>query len=258
MTKQRAAFKHILIGQIRPGRNVRVDLNGIEDLADSLRLHGMLQPITVVPTEEGDEVEVLFGHRRLAAAKLAKFGQVPCFMRVRGDERTRLLTQLAENFDRAQMTPLDEALAFRDLKATGMNQLAIASMVHRSDFYVSVRFTLLKYPECVQRAVHEERISLGTALLIPLEFLVEEKAVESLAKVLQASAFGNATPVKTWVEQRYKRVGRTPQIHQRRRRYIEVSLECYARADQAARKERLTVAEWAQQLIESATQEAGR
>src|SRR6185369_1962346 len=145
---------------------------------------GMLQPITVVPCEGRDDaVEVLFGHRRFAAAKLADFDVVPCFMRGRGDERGRLLTQLAENFDREDMTPLDEAHAFADLVATGMSQLQIAAMVHRSDFYVSTRMSVLKYPPCVQQAVHKGYIGVSSALTIPRELLRDPRNVESLAKI---------------------------------------------------------------------------
>lgn len=250
---QRAAFSHIEIDKIRPGRNVRVALQDIESLADSLRRHGMLQPITVVPREEGDQVEVLFGHRRLAAAHMAGFTEVPCFMRGRGNEQARLCTQLAENFDRDEMTPLEEALAFRDLAHTGLTQIQIGMMVHRSDFYVSTRMSVLRYPECVQRAVHERRVSVATALSIPLDLLAKPQRVNSLAKTLLLCELGKATPIKEWIGAQLTAVNRTPTKEQRRRRYLEVSLETYQLAFDAARAARSPLFDWTAQLIAGAT-----
>lgn len=249
---KRAAFSHIPIGQIREGRNVRKDLYGIEDLADSLRRHGMLQAITVVPTADGGEVECLFGHRRLAAAHIAKLAEVPCFLRGRGNEQQRLLTQCAENFDREDMTPLDEALAFRDLVASGLSQLQISSLIHRSDFYVSTRMSLLKYPECVQAAVHERRISVSTALLIPLDLLGDPRRVDTLAKVLSICVLGKVTPVKDWITVQLRAEQREIPHHTRRRRYLEVDLDHYELAAGAAAILGLPLYDWTADVVEAA------
>lgn len=256
MSTERAAFSHIELAKIQPGRNVRLDLHGIADLADSLKRYGMLQPITVVPTEDGDGVEVLFGHRRFEAAKVARLSVVPCFLKGRGEERSRLLTQIAENFDREEMTPLDEALAFRDLVGTGMSQLQIAVMVHRSDFYVSTRLTLLKYPECVRQAVHERRISLTVALQIPLDLLASPFAVESLSKVLVMCELRKSTPVKDWITARLRAQNRTVKHDQRRRRRLEVDLEHYDMAIGAARRRGMAIQEWTEEAVEAAAGEA--
>lgn len=253
MKTARAAFTHIAIDKIEPGRNVRLDLTGIAALADSLRRHGMLQPITVVPCEgREDAVEVLFGHRRFAAAQLADFDVVPCFMRGRGDERARLLTQIAENFDREDMTPLDEAHAFAELVETGMSQLQIAASVHRSDFYVSTRLTVLKYPDCVQQAVHKGHIGVTAALTIPRELMHDPKNVETLGRILPLCTIGKVTPLRDWIAAKLRAEHREIPHQVRRRRYLEVDLDHYDLAAKAAARAGLTLVEWAHQTIEGA------
>lgn len=185
MTKaERLTFSNIEIGKIRPGRNVRGKLTDIDGLAQSLREHGMLQPITVVPTAKGDEVEVMFGHRRFAAAKVAPLATVPCFMRPRGDEQDRLLAQAAENFDRVEMTSLDEARLFSDLADTGMSQIQIAERTRRSQAHVSRYMRLLRYPLEVQEAVGNHRLGIFDALSIPMGLLDKPKAMKALPDAL--------------------------------------------------------------------------
>lgn len=179
-----AKFARIPIKEIRPGRNVRVDLTNIEEMARSIRQHDLLQPLVVVPDERGDHVEVLFGHRRFAACKLAGIDPVPCFVRARGDERTRLLTQMAENFDREPMTPYEKALAYQRLIKAGMTQVAIAETVGVAQTTVSKALMLLDYPDVVLRAVHDKTIGLHDALAIPLE-IARETNTDMLAAALR-------------------------------------------------------------------------
>jgi ParB/RepB/Spo0J family partition protein len=181
---ERTVFSNIELAKIRPGRNVRGRLHGIEGLAQSLREHGMLQPITVVPTEDGDEVEVMFGHRRLAAAKVAPLVVVPCFMRPRGDEMNRLWAQAAENFDREEMTSLDEARLFSDLVDLGMTQEQVAVRTRRSQAHVSRYLRLLRYPLEVQEAVGHHRIGIFDALSIPMGLLDKPAAMKTLPAAL--------------------------------------------------------------------------
>lgn len=193
-TVERTVFSNIELAKIRPGRNVRGKLRGIEGLAQSLREHGMLQPISVVPTDEGDQVEVLFGHRRFAAAKLAPLAVVPCFMRPRADEQTRLLAQAAENFDREEMTSLDEARLFSDLADLGMTQTQIAERTRRSQTHVSRYLRLLRYPVEVQEAVGNHQLGIFDALSIPIGLLARPEAMKTLP-----GALGSVGKLRAWI-----------------------------------------------------------
>lgn len=243
---QRARLVHVPIDDLDPGRNVRVDLTGIDDLARSIARHGVLQPITIVPSADGTRAEVLFGHRRLAAARLAGLTEIPAFVRERGSERTRLLTQLAENFDRAALTYLDEAYAYRDLRRLGMTQTQIAEAVGRTPTMVSKILALLDYPDVVRQAVHRRTIGLHDALVIPVD-LARRTDGRTLASVLRRGG----RHVRTWVRQQ---CATTPTPIQGRKAYSTVNItdEYLEKVRAAAAERHETIAAWLHRAIDLA------
>lgn len=138
-----------------------IDHGGIEELAESIRVHGLLSPIVVV--RAGDGYEVLAGHRRLLAVRRLGLRTVAC--QVRGDsEADGMLVGAAENLIRRDMSVGDEARLVAALMGReGWGVGGAARALHRSEGWVRDRLDVLQWPEAVVVAVHGGRISLGAA-----------------------------------------------------------------------------------------------
>lgn len=242
-------FMQVPIDQIDPGPNVRDEEAGeLNTLVESIRQHGVLQPITIVPTEDGRHVECLFGHRRLAAARLAGLTTIPCRAVPRADTATRILTQLAENRDRRAMTALEEARAIAGLKRAGMTQAKIAAAVGMSSVRVGNCLQLLRLPESVQRAVHQRKIKIEDAVCIPVE-LARETDPRTLAAVTRRGGHG----VRAWVAdqiEHHEKQGRTIE-HRRSHEVVNLDGTLMARVRTAATKARVSPAQWVTDAIKA-------
>lgn len=138
------------------------DEQGIEELAQSIRATGILQPILV--TRDGDGFRILAGERRLRAAKLAGLEKVPVLVREGLQDGDRLLLALVENVQRRDLTALEEAEAYRHLKDDfGMTQDQIAERVGKDRATVANAIRLLKLPAQVRQAVEEGLLTAGHA-----------------------------------------------------------------------------------------------
>jgi ParB family chromosome partitioning protein len=132
---------HVRPGALLLDRNVRLHTNADEDLVESIRTHGVLQPSVAVRTADGGhdgdgELRVKFGHRRTIAALAAELDEVPVI--VAGDEATddpghidRVLEQIAENDAREGLTQLDRVHAVEQLTAFGLTADQIAARTKR-------------------------------------------------------------------------------------------------------------------------------
>lgn len=161
-------------GKIRPNPyqpRKEFDQRALEDLADSIRQYGILQPLTVTrheeQSEEGMQVyyELIAGERRLRASKLAGLDHVPAIIRT-GEETDKMKLELAiiENLQREDLNPIDKARAFKKLtEEFGLTHAAIGKRMGKSREYVSNALRLLSLPEYVQQAVGAGKISEGHA-----------------------------------------------------------------------------------------------
>lgn len=144
----------------------------LEELADSIRQYGVLQPLVVtrheIEKEDGGiatEYELIAGERRLRASRIAGLSQVPVIIRT-SDESDKMKLELAiiENLQREDLNPMDRAHAFRRLvKEFGLKHGEIGKKVGKSRVYVSNTLRLLSMPEDIQQALQEGRISEGHA-----------------------------------------------------------------------------------------------
>jgi ParB family transcriptional regulator, chromosome partitioning protein len=140
------------------------DLNALSELAASIAEHGVLQPILVNETAHG--YVLVAGERRLRAAEMAGRSTVPAVVRSVA-EREQLALALVENMQRADLSPLDEARAFRRLMADfGLTQEEVAARVGRSRSAISNTVRLLDLAEPVQHALADGSISEGHARAI--------------------------------------------------------------------------------------------
>jgi ParB family chromosome partitioning protein len=141
----------------------------LEELAQSLRQVGMLQPIIVRPSGDG-RYEIVAGERRFRAARLAGMDRVPAVVRHTADDQ--LLTEaLVENIHRADLSPLEEAAAYDQLLSDfGMTHEALAARLGRSRSAITNTLRLLGLPPSVQQRLAEGSLSAGHArALLPLE-----------------------------------------------------------------------------------------
>lgn len=157
----------------------RFDEAGLEELAQSIRANGILQPILV--TREGESYRILAGERRVRAARLAGLQQVPVLVREGLGDRDHLLLALLENVQRRDLTALEEAEAFRQLRDEfHMTQDEIAEKVGKDRATVANTLRLLKLPSELRTSIEEGLLSAGHArALLPLPSAADQ---ETLAK----------------------------------------------------------------------------
>ena len=131
----------------------------LEELAASIREHGVLQPVLVTETLDG--YQLIAGERRVRAARLAGLERIPALVRQLAD-RDQLEIALVENVQRADLDPIEEALAYRQLiDEFGLTQEAVAERVGRARATVANTLRLLDLHPDIQAAIGEGRISEG-------------------------------------------------------------------------------------------------
>jgi ParB family transcriptional regulator, chromosome partitioning protein len=153
-------------------------------LADSIRIHGLLHPIVI--EDHSDSWVLVAGERRLRAAKLAGLTRIAAIVRPAAEsERNSLELALTENLVRADLSPLEEAMAYSRLADTfGLTHEAIALRLGKSRPLVTNTIRLLTLSAPVQRAVSEGRLSAGHArtLLALTDLAAQERAAQVVEK----------------------------------------------------------------------------
>lgn len=151
----------------------------LEELAQSIKEHGILQPLVV--TKEGDQYEIIAGERRFQAAKKIGLPTVPVIVRI-ASEQEKLELAIIENIQRHNLNPIEEAKAYLRLQDEfGMQQEAVAKKMGKSRSAVANTLRLLHLPIEIQRAVAEGKISEGHAkALLAIENPEKQRAVFDL------------------------------------------------------------------------------
>lgn len=158
----------------------RFETEGLETLSASILEHGVLQPLLVSEDGAGRYL-ILAGERRWRAAKQAGLERVPVVIRERVDGQLELELALVENLQRRDLTALEEARAFEQLRADrGLSQAQIAERVGIDRSTVANSLRLLKLPERIQHLVEEGRLSAGHGRTL--------------------LAFGSADEMETWAD----------------------------------------------------------
>lgn len=152
-----------------PPAQLRMRLDNLEELAHSIRQHGLLQPIVVRPRDH--IYEVVAGNRRLAAAKMLKLRKISCHI-VELSDREAYEVALVENVHHKSMNPIEEATAFSHyVESYGWGGVSeLANRIGRSQEYVTKRIQLLRLPESIHTEIIRQRITPSVALeMLPLE-----------------------------------------------------------------------------------------
>ncbi len=144
------------------------DEEALQELAESIAQHGLLQPITVRPLD-GGYYQIIAGERRWRAARMAGLAEVPVRI-VEADERHTQELALVENLQREDLNPLEEARGYRTLmEEFGLTQDAVSQSVGRSRPAVANALRLLNLTDPVLAMVEDGRLSAGHArALLPL------------------------------------------------------------------------------------------
>jgi ParB family chromosome partitioning protein len=162
--ESRAGATEIPIAQVSPNPHQprqTITEESLAELAASIREHGVIQPLIV--TQAGDEYQLIAGERRWRAAQLAGLTTVPAIIKETTPQQMLELA-LVENVQRADLNPLEEASAYRQLMDEfGLTQEEVAERVGKSRTAVANTVRLLRLPDDLKEALATERISEGHA-----------------------------------------------------------------------------------------------
>ena len=158
-------IEHVVRNPRNPRRSF--DEGELQELASSIRQHGIVQPV-VVRTLSGGQYEIIAGERRWRAAQLAGFAEIPVIVRD-VDDRTALELAIVENVQRSDLNPLEEALGYEQLIAEhGYTQNDLGEIIGKSRSHVANSLRLLKLPDEVRDMLSSGTLSAGHArALIP-------------------------------------------------------------------------------------------
>ena len=153
------------LAQVEPGLKQprkRFDEETLADLADSIRTHGIIQPLTVRRLSSG-YYQIIAGERRWRAARLAGLKEVPAVI-IEADDRKVMELGLIENLQREDLNPMEEAMGYRTLmEEYGLTQEETAQRVGKSRPAVANALRLIALPDAIRHLVEEGQLSAGHA-----------------------------------------------------------------------------------------------
>jgi ParB family chromosome partitioning protein len=177
-----AGLRKLAVDLLQPGAfqpRRHFDAAAIDELAQSIAEHGILQPLLVRPLPVGNRFEIIAGERRWRAAQKARVHEVPVIIRELSD-REALELGLIENLQRSDLSAIEEAEGFQRLiDDFGRTPDDVAKHLGKSRSHVANTLRLLKLPAAVQRMVQDGKISAGHARAI-----IGAKDAEHLARLI--------------------------------------------------------------------------
>ena len=186
---QESGSIYLPIVQVEPGLNQprkQFDENALNDLADSIREHGIIQPLTVRRLSSG-YYQIIAGERRWRAAKLAGLSEVPAVI-IEADDRKVMELGLIENLQREDLNPMEEADGYLALKEEfGLTQEEIAQRMGKSRPAIANALRLTSLPVLLREMVVDGDLSAGHAralLALPRVDLQEKAAQQVISQEL--------------------------------------------------------------------------
>lgn len=134
------------------------DQEKLDELAESIKCKGIIEPINVRFIEEQSIYQIVTGERRYKAAKIAGLTEIPCILKSL-DDREALILQIIENLHRENLTPVEEANSIKRLLETGLTQTEISKQTGKSQPYISQTQKLLTLPQRILEEAKTARIS---------------------------------------------------------------------------------------------------
>lgn len=189
----------IKLNELRPNpyqpRTVFND-EALKDLSDSIKEHGVFQPIIVKKSIKG--YEIIAGERRVRASRMAGLESIPAIIRNLNDEQMMEIA-LLENLQRENLTSIEEAKAYKSMiDKLNLTQDDLSKKVGKSRSYITNILGLLRLPKEVQKLVSEGKISTGHARVLS-KFESDEKIIEMAYEIVK-----NKIPVRQLEEESQK------------------------------------------------------
>ena len=158
------------------------DPDALADLADSIRQHGIIQPLTVRKLQSG-YYQIIAGERRWRAARMAGLSQVPVVV-IEADDRKAMELAMIENLQREDLNPIEEAEGYRQLmEQYNLTQEETAQRVGKSRSAVANALRLLNLCPSVRAMVEDGRLTSGHArTILPLSPALQKKAADAVLK----------------------------------------------------------------------------
>ena len=178
-TLRKLPIETLTRGRFQPRSEIRSE--GLQELAESIRAQGVVQPI-VVRAVVGGRYEIIAGERRWRAAQLAGLSEVPALIRDVSDQAAMAMA-LIENIQREDLSPLEEAQALKRLNDEfGLTHQQVADAVGRSRTAVSNLMRLLELSEPVLQMLQERKLDMGHArALLALDADLQREAAQQIA-----------------------------------------------------------------------------
>lgn len=174
------AISHLEIATIEPNPfNPRKDFEeeALAELSESIKIHGVIQPITVRKLGY-DRYQIISGERRFRASKKAGLSEIPAYIRI-SDDQTLIEMALVENIQREDLNAMEVAYTYQQLlEECKISQEKLSERVAKKRSTVTNYLRLLKLPATVQKALRKELISMGHArALLAIDDVEQQEAV---------------------------------------------------------------------------------
>ncbi len=171
-TTARIPLEQIEVNPKQPRRDF--DEQAIKELAESIRLHDIIQPVTVVKVGH-NKFQLIAGERRMRAAKMAGLTDIPAYVRS-ADGQGMLEMALLENLQRENLNAIEIALSYRQLMdECGLTQEQVSERMKKERSTVANYLRLLKLPPDIQKSVRDGQLSMGHArAIIGLEHVEQQ------------------------------------------------------------------------------------
>lgn len=157
---QKISLDKIIPNRFQPRKTFNED--SLRELAESIKQHGLTQPVVVVYDGGLDKYEIVVGERRFRAAKLAEFKEIDCIVHTKLDDKQMCALALIENIQREDLNPIETALGYRNLIQKFMvSQTELGQYCGKSKAAVSNSLRLLNLEPEVQEALRNGTISEG-------------------------------------------------------------------------------------------------
>jgi len=160
-------IRELVKDEEQPRRNIDPESQEIKELSESIKQHGVINPISV--RQEGNYYKIIAGERRFIASKAAGLEKVPVMVLNEKDKKECCLIQLAENIQRRDLTPLEEAHAYERLKEEfSIKGVELAEMIKKDKGYISKMLRIARIEESVQEDIVKNKNGVSKEVLVLL------------------------------------------------------------------------------------------
>jgi len=198
-------LKELVADEEQPRRNIDIESEEIKELSESIKQHGVINPISV--RQEGNCYKIIAGERRYIASKAAGLEKVPVMVLDKKDKKECCLIQLAENIQRKDLTPLDEAHSYEKLKKEfGIKGVELAEIVKKDKGYISKMLRIARIEESVQEDIVKNRNGVSKEVLVLLSSLNQEEQKSIWQRIRENPTEGALKKEQAKLEEKGERI----------------------------------------------------